>query len=146
MWEKLVSEEYPGGHADFQAKWGGYNDKPPNWKVLTQKEFAQSGFFQNSILHMDYRQIILPVKSHPKGVYCGVRLFFTHHNRGFAMWEDYWGGKIYYAQFGLCDHEWQEMSSAWCAKHEPPIYHGGRCYHVNCCKKCGEVNAYDSSD
>ncbi len=141
--EKLVSVDEP---PDYREKWGGHNDLPPNWQELTEKEFAQSEFFTYGPEFTDFRQVILPSKRYPKGVYTDLHLYFFHLNRGFALWHDYWEGKVHYARFALCVHEWQEMSQAWCAKQKPPIYHGGRCYHVSRCKKCGVINAVDSSD
>lgn len=43
-----------------------------------------------------------------------------------------------------CSHKFEELSYAQCKKEN--IYHGGNCYHVYRCEKCGTVEAHDSSD
>jgi hypothetical protein len=45
---------------------------------------------------------------------------------------------------GRTDHEYVELTVAECRK--LGVYHAGNCYHVNRCKHCGNVSAYDSSD
>ena len=43
-----------------------------------------------------------------------------------------------------CDHQFNELSQK--ESREIGVYHGGSCYHVIKCTKCGLVDAYDSSD
>lgn len=50
---------------------------------------------------------------------------------------------VQYFRIG-CDHEYQELSQRTCR--ERNLFHGGRCYHVNECTKCGHIWSYDSSD
>lgn len=45
---------------------------------------------------------------------------------------------------GRTEHEYVELTVAECRA--LGVYHAGRCYHVEKCKHCGDVSAYDSSD
>ena len=42
-----------------------------------------------------------------------------------------------------CIHDMEEKSKKWCD--ENGIYHAGMCYHVQRCRNCGKISAYDSS-
>lgn len=125
--------------------------KSNKWKLLTEKEFAQSKFFSYSPIIYVYEQIHI---SNDKELYelipfdddktyaRNFQLFWTSVNEGYAIYSDYWKGKIYYFQFG-CQHEYAELSYETCKKRG--ITHHGHCWHVTECKKCGDIFSYDSS-
>ena len=74
----------------------------------------------------------------------GMHFFGDDSSEGFAIYPDYWAGKVRYFSFAGCLHEMRELSQEKCK--EQDIYHAGRCYHVSKCQKCGWISAYDSSD
>ena len=127
---------------DHGTKYGTGNELPPNFKRITEADFAKSLFFVYTPIATEYRQC--QIADYNENRYCGVKFFFFHDGTGIAMTNDYWGGKIAYFSFAACVHKFSELSYAECQKRG--IYHGGRCYHVSLCDKCGYVSAVDSSD
>lgn len=104
-----------------EAKWGRYNDYPPGWRKLTQKQFAQSLFFTFSPVLVEYRQMLHRSMRHEPAV--SAHLYFMHDNSGFSIVADYWKGTVNYYAFG-CDKPHQNRTM---------------------CEKCGFVANYDSS-
>ena len=123
---------------EFEKKFGGFNDFPPNWTEITEEEFAQSKFFTYSPDYVDYRQML-----DGKNPCVSARLYFFWGDEGFAIVNDYWGKKVKYFRFYLCEHDYTELSSKEARKRG--ISHFGNCYHVLVCEKCDHVWSYDSS-
>jgi len=120
--------------------YGGYNDSPPNFKEITEKEFAQSHFFTYDPEATDYRQITdMPNEK----TTLAVKLFFFHDGSGVGMSSDYWEGKVRYFSFDLCEHEYEELTAE--MARELGLMHHGMCWHVIKCRKCGHTQSYDSS-
>ena len=137
MIDKFVSSEDPPGHREA---YGGYNDTPPNWTEIDEREFSRSAFFTYSPEFSEYRQMRVG-QNMPM---LAARLYYMSDGSGFAMAQDYYAQRVRYFKFARCVHEYQGLSRAECR--ERNIYHGGRCYHVAVCKLCGFVKAVDSSD
>jgi hypothetical protein len=129
--------------AQIEALFGGYNDFPPNWHPITEEDFSHSLFFSYAPVFRDTRQM-LPSRAGKEGACVDAVLFFYHDGTGVGIERDYWAGKVNYYAFSVCEHQYREISQAECAKRG--IFHGGNCYHVEVCSKCGHINAYDSSD
>lgn len=127
---------------NHKEMFGGYNDLPPNWEPMTEKEFSQSKFFVYSPEIMEWRQVNFDLNG--RKFFNGIQMYIFHDKTGIAMVHDYWRKKVYYFKFAACKHEYKTLTFAQCRK--LGIYHGGRCCHVQKCKKCGYVHAYDSSD
>lgn len=124
---------------------GDYNDLPPNWKELTEKEFAQSPFFTYSPEFMEFRQVRLT----PNGPFEGLRMFWLNEKEGYALVRDYWAGKVRYFSFAVCVHEWHGVTRAELAEKWPQHvkrYTPGNCCHNSVCLKCGDFRFIDSSD
>jgi hypothetical protein len=131
----LKTENHPEG---FTKKWGNYNDAPPGWTKITQKELIQKTHFENYMPDfIETRQI------RTKETYLTVRLYFYSNNTGVGIHCDYWSGKITYYRFG-CSHNYRGLSMDECFARG--LYHAGKCYHVSECSKCGDINSVDSSD
>ena len=134
---KLVST---GPTAAHQAKWGGYNDVPPGWRKISQKELVQRTHFRSySPEFTEFRQMIVD----PNKPMVDAHLQFYWDGTGVGIVSDYWKGTVTFYAFG-CDHDYREMGQDECRKHG--IQHFGRCWHVSECTKCGNINAVDSSD
>lgn len=54
-----------------------------------------------------------------------------------------WGWVVKGSKDSKCIHEMMELSQEECEN--KGIKHWGNCWHVTECKKCGEINSYDSS-
>lgn len=112
-----------------EAKYGGYNDFPPNWRRLTEKQFAQGGFFTFSPVLVEYRQMLNHVTTRERKplrdqAAMSAKLFYMHDNTGYAITNDYWAGYVRFYAFGC------------------------RGVHQNhtTCPECGFAANYDSSD
>jgi hypothetical protein len=128
-----------------QQKWGSYNDFPPGWKQLTEKEFAQSRladmYTPELVEHRQmFRSDVLMLADVGKMV--EARLFFNHDGTGWAMSIDTWAGTVTYYRFG-CKHD---MTGKLTKKDREKIGFLGRCQHASKCKKCGYISVVDSSD
>jgi hypothetical protein len=135
MLSKIMNVDFPAG---WEEKWGGYNDFPPNWHEITEAEFAQSHFFIYSPDYVEFRQMF---RKHDTVV--GATLYFMYDGVGYGIVHDYWGRKIHYYKFALCEHKFTELTQKECA--QKGIQHFGNCYHVYRCTKCGFTNSVDSS-
>ena|SRR3990172_721485 len=125
----------PEATKKHEKKWGQFNDFPPNWRKLTEKEFAQSHFSSYTPEFVDFRQMMrFPFDSSSKDEsYVVAHLYFMHDNCGYAMSADYWKGKVSYYKFG-CEHDMVHISN------------DGRYLNTYKCSICGYVNQVDSSD
>ena len=95
----------------IEALFGAYNDYPPGWREITEKEFVQSKFFQSLIEHQDHRQMLHRNKDGSfKSGMLEVELFFFHDGTGVAMGHKYYEGTLQFYAFGLCEHPpWSEV-------------------------------------
>ena len=125
--------------ADHEKKFGGFNDVPPLFREVTEKEFAQSKFFSYPIEKTEYRQMYFSPgfilnNGKNKDMIIAV-LFFFFDGTGVAMSHSYWDGQVYYFAFG-CDHKYNEL----------PKKGLFNCQHFLKCEKCGHEMITDSSD
>lgn len=128
------------GTDEHKAKWGGFNDFPPNWRELTEEEFAESHFFVYEFKTREYRQMHDPGRTKPA---TRATLYFMHDGTGYALVSDRSKRKLHYFKFG-CAHTYRGLGFEECRARG--IYHWGRCYHVSECTTCGHIHAVDSSD
>jgi len=109
---------------------GGYNDLPPNFKQITEKEFAQSSFFNYEPIRREFRQVRNLVE---KEMYSAIILFWYSDGSGIAIRRDFWEGKIYFYSFYICEHDYETIENR-------------MCYIKSKCIKCGHISEVDSSD
>ena len=127
---------------EHEKKYGRFNDIPPNFKAISEKEFAQSKFFVYDFILTEHRQIKYKIKD--KEQFQDLHMYYFHDGTGIGIIRDYWDGKIYYFQFANCEHKMVEITMAEAKKLK--VYHAGSCYHVYKCEKCGLIESHDSSD
>ncbi len=120
-----------------------YNELPPNFREITEKEFAQSHFFTYGFERFENRQCFRDADGKDLDRMIEVDLFFMFDKTGYAMERDFWAGTIKYYKFG-CQHNYEQLSQDEC--HKRKIMHFGMCYHVYECSECGHIQAVDSSD
>jgi hypothetical protein len=126
---------------EHEKLYGGFNDFPPNWKEITEKEFAQGMFFSYTPTLTEHRQMgRMEVGSEPM---LTATLYFFHDGSGVALASDFWAGKVRYFSFTCCVHEFRRPTEA---EHVRGVVRPGRCFHVSICDKCNYVSAVDSSD
>ena len=131
------------GTPEFETMFGGYNDAPPNFKEITEADFASSKFFVYSPVEQDFRQIIMKGLD-GREVYTDIRLYIFHDGTGVGIVADQHAGKVRYFQFGVCEHKYRELSAA--ESRKKGVEHWGMCWHVYQCDKCGDMTSADSSD
>ena len=132
------SPKFRMSREEFKKKYGSFNDAPPNFKEISESEFAQSMFWTYSPDYTDHRQITDFEKQ------ClSVKLYWFYDGNGFGMARDYYGGKVRYFRFYACEHNFRELSVS--ESREKGLPHFGNCYHVMECRKCGFIQSYDSS-
>jgi hypothetical protein len=123
-----------------ERDYGGFNDFPPNWREMSEAEFAKSDFFTYSTALVEFRQMLDPERKNPA---LGAHLNWqTDLKTGYAIVNDFWAGKIKFYHFG-CDHKWGsvdvESAKARGITLEPYL-------NARQCTKCGQIWQYDSSD
>lgn len=132
---------------DYKVHAAQYNDSnrlPPNFKEITEKEFASSQFFIYSPRLWEYRQI--NVKEDYEKVtwplaWSGgsphrpfdLRMAFFHDGRGVAIAQDS-QERVRYFSFALCEHLSKTRQNI------------GNCLNRYTCDACGYVEEIDSSD
>lgn len=135
---------------EIEAKFGKYNDFPPNWQPCDPAYFWGK-FMSYSQSGEEYRQMMRPekhIQEFPPNAYGqktirNARLYFYNDDTGLAMVQDYDYKKMEDRQpllykFAVCDHDahgWESVPSK-----------SYMCYHVSKCKNCGMERAVDSSD
>lgn len=116
---------------------------PPNFREISEKEFAQSKYFTYSPKFVEFRQV-----NDPKAVSLfkwgepgrershvfDVRLYYFYDGTGLGIVGDYWGGRVRYFSFAVCEH---------LNRTERNI---GRCLNEYICNECGFKETIDSSD
>ncbi len=122
------------------AKTGQYNEFPPNWREVDEKEYVQKGMRRvYSPRMVEFRQVVmrgLPDDRNPEGrdYYHNLNLEWFHDGNGSAYTFDYWAGKMRYFFFATCEHTMAHVSR------------DGNCLNTYRCTKCGYTNQVDSSD
>lgn len=146
---------YPEGHPHHDPKvnaelkehektFGGYNDTPPGWREISEKEFVQGQFFRSSPEKTEFRQLMRGNVTSERGTsLLNARLYFFHDGTGVAMMDDHWAGKIRFFAFG-CDHKYQEVHGQ--TARDLGFGFTGNCQHAYICEKCGHKYMTDSSD
>lgn len=127
---------------EHEKIYGGFNDFPPHWKRISQKEFAQSKFFSYDPNLTEHRQMY-EKGSCPTGKMTAAVLFFFYDGTGIGMVRDFWKGTVRYYSFAKCEHKFEELSAR--EAREKGHDHYGMFCHVYECKKCGFVESHDSS-
>ena len=130
-----------------EDSYGDYNGPFPNMKEITVAEFAQSIFFSYDPVFIGHKQI-LPNRLKGTGIKAlstlTVTYFVFHNGTGIVLHSDYWQKKIRYFSFAVCEHIFRQPTEKEIEGKIAP--RPARCYHVSVCKKCGYVEAVDSSD
>jgi len=122
--------------AEHERKYGAYNDFPPGWREISQEEMAQSNFFTYSPVLVEDRQMYPRDENGEREFNKGrvsARLFHMHDGTGFGLGSDYWGKKIQWYRFELCNHDYAGTTI-------------GKCLTRYTCKKCNYSEEIDSSD
>jgi hypothetical protein len=146
---------YESQSKEWEQEFGRYNDPPPNLKEITREEYDAvviHGCYAARL--KDFRQV------RPEGAFkklgfksmTKMHLHVYEDKTGVAVTSVYDLNKATnkyeytarYFSFAVCEHTMHGLSQQECR--EAGIYHGGRCYHVSRCTKCGYVSAVDSSD
>lgn len=112
-----------------------FNDVPPNFREITEKEFAQSKFFVYSPERWEYRQITRKedLERLQRKSALVIRMAHFYDGTGIAIESDYWAGKVHYFWFGACEHKERTQRNI------------GNCLNEYTCKNCGFVETLDSS-
>lgn len=121
------------------AKFGGFNDFPPNWRPCNPSDFWGKFSHYGVGELTEYRQMgRLEVGGKPL---VGATLFFYADGTGLAVHVNWTHAKNpndgytyspQFYQFHFCDHEFETVASR---------MH----YNESKCRKCGYVNIVDSS-
>jgi hypothetical protein len=115
-----------------------YNQAPPNFKEITEKEFAQSFLWNWAPAKQERRQISREelrgcgIEHPPNQGMLGVLMFWHADKTGVAMSADWWAGKLRFFKFAVCLHDFTGEKL-------------GNCYYRHTCKKCGYSHTVDSS-
>ena len=129
-----------GKSEDFLKKYGADNELPPNFKEISEKEFAQSKFFTYSPECWEYRQITkredyerFKWGEEQRSYVFSLRLAYFYDGTGVALEHDYWLGKVRYFSFSLCEHKKKMQRNV------------GNCLNEYTCEDCGFIETVDSS-
>jgi hypothetical protein len=136
MYDKFVPQ------SENEPVEGSYNDPPPNFREVTEKEIAKSDFFVYSPKFSFFRQIDPDRLSWDEKYFLSVHFYGMSDGTGYGIATDN-SSKVRWFRYG-CSHKYVEKGSKWCS--ERGITHWGMCYHVYECSECGHVLAQDSSD
>lgn len=122
--------------AAHRAKWGSYNDPPPNLTRIEPSEFwaefARYGFSERR----EFRLFVIPLEGEPAWIQ-SVHLLFGAGDAGFAITaasRDH--GRTYepkFYKFFLCEHAIEHVATT------------GNCLNRYRCSKCGWTYEVDSS-
>lgn len=103
-----------------------FNDAPPNLKEIDEDEY----FGYTMTYSSQYRQF-RQVRTDDIP-YLSMHMEIYGDGSGVAVARDVKGQRRFF-KFAVCEHEWETT-------------HASMCYREYCCKKCGAMNAVDSSD
>jgi len=131
------SKKVPDG---FLAKYGKDHELPPNFREITEKEFAQSKFFVYFPEFWEYRQITKKEDfekfkwgNEQRSHVFSLRMAYFFDGTGVALEHDYWAGKVRYFAFAVCEHNERTQRNV------------GNCLNEYTCAACGYVETIDSS-
>jgi hypothetical protein len=126
------------------------NDYQPDWREISEEDFANSLFFSYDPSFVEHRQM-----SQVDGKSCGkpavsATLYHFHDGTGYALVRQRPPERphssrfshIKYYTFG-CSHNYKELGSK--EARARGITHFGMCWHVHECQKCGNIQSFDSS-
>lgn len=130
---------------------GQHYEIPSGWTELSQKEFAQSAFFEEVPTFTEKRR--LSDASDAEGEKYGslvAQLFHYKDNQGVALVTRYDGcfdqdkkaEKVRFYRFG-CHHNYVEIPFKEAVKRS--IYHAGNHWKVEECSLCGHIYSADTS-
>lgn len=117
---------------------GGFNEFPPQWREISEKEFVNRGFFHYMAQIIEYRQML--AKEKKEKLLCATLFHMPVPGEGFALAHQ--AGELRFFAFG-CDHQWKELTPL--EAREEGVTHFGTFDHVYKCSKCGRTKAEDSS-
>ena len=124
---------------DFK-KYGDSNSLPPNFREISEEEFAQSKFFVYSPEKWEWRQITKPEDiakfkwgEEQRSYVFDIRMAYFYDGTGVALEHDYWLGKVRYFAFSVCDHKERTQRNV------------GNCLNEYTCTSCGFKETVDSS-
>ena len=130
--EKLVSLD-KDSLAAYEKKFGRWNQLPPNFKPITEVEFAASKFFIYAPRAIEYRQLSPPVNT-PSGKVYELRLYTYYDDTGLAIAVAIASRRVAYFSFAVCEHDMRHTKKL------------DNCLNRYTCAKCGYANDIDSSD
>lgn len=126
----LTAEE----RVEHETRFGRFNDPPPGWRQINDRELYELDPDGSSIVKVEYRQIFQP----GRGIF--VHLFYLADNTGYAFETRRDGPPIFY-RFG-CDHEFADPKEE-CRRRGIHLF---SMQHAQWCPKCGYFATFDSSD
>jgi hypothetical protein len=126
--------------AEFLSKYGKDNGLPPNFREITEEDFAKSKFFTYSPDFWEYRQISrredyekFKWGTEQRSYVFSLRMAYFFDGTGIALEHDYWAGKVRYFSFAVCEHKEREQRNV------------GNCLNEYTCVACGYKETIDSS-
>lgn len=122
----------------WARKTGGFNDFPPNWREISEEVFAKSAHFTWTFVMTEHRQMLTPKRDVP----CvSATLLWQQDSTGYALVNDFWGGKVRYYTFG-CEH----VAGDAAAEMKKRGLRLENMQHATYCPKCNFLAIYDTSD
>src|SRR5260370_2575384 len=98
---------------EFLAKYGKDNELPPNFREITEEEFAKSKFFTYTPDFWQYRQISkredcekFKWGKEQRSYVFSLRMAYFFDGTCIAFEHDYWLGKVHYFSFSVCAHKY----------------------------------------
>lgn len=100
---------------DHAKRTGTFNDFPPNWREITETEFAQSRHFAFVPVLAEYRQMIRrgpkekdeSRRNLPAAV--SATLFWQSNGTGYSIISDFWKGTVSFYSFGEIPEGFEEQ-------------------------------------
>lgn len=128
----------------YKDRMGAHNDPPPNFREISDEEFAELAMFNQGVDKVEFRQINPALTDVPFPWYASIHLNWRADGSGWAIsslpkTNPYTGGtakinpKMRYFVFQICDHEFG------------PDQGRAMFDHRFVCSKCGYQFGYDSS-
>lgn len=133
---KLIQQPPLDSLIRHEETWGRFNDQPPGWRRIEQREFAAC-FAGKTPRAIEYRQMIQTLEGKELTRRIHAQLFF-YGTDGLAIECRHWKGELVFYRFG-CKHQYKVLE-----RYITPN-HGGTYEYLEC-TKCGNVVEGDSSD
>lgn len=140
--DRLVWENPSKEH---ELEFGNFNQFPPNWQEITEKEFVRK-FLDYTPALSEYRQMFRTMDGEQYTVngakaYVSAKLYFMLDHTGYALSSK--NDKLIFFRFG-CDHRWQPATEEQLrAKKHWPL---ARTEYASFCPHCESFRVVDSSD